>query len=94
MMVAQDGDSLAVEASLTDARLAAHTARAAVQSYVAVLLRTSAGAPLGTLCQFDMVPRPADRRDVDCLFAVRASIERALWAGPAAHADAGRPAAG
>lgn len=45
-----------IEDACSDARLAAHAARDAVRSYVAVLLRDREGSPWGTLCHFDFAP--------------------------------------
>ena len=48
-LTAEDGRHCEITHALQDARLTEHAAREAVQAYVAVLLKTPDGAPLGTL---------------------------------------------
>ena len=61
-----------------DDRLDGHAARDAVQSYLAVLLRNPDGSPLGTLCHFDVRPRPFDDAMFEILDAARADVEQAV----------------
>lgn len=63
-----------------DPRLATHTARDTVQAYVAVLLKTPEGAPLGTLCHYDLCPVTPPLGIFEDLDAVCPSVERTLWA--------------
>jgi hypothetical protein len=86
-MTARDGESCWIDSALTDVRLRTHTARAAVQSYIGVLLRLSSGAPLGTLCHFDVRPRRTEERTIRDLRAVRGCIERALEAALPVRSD-------
>lgn len=79
-MTAVDGDRCAIEDSNADHRLAEHAARMAVHSYGAVLLRNPDGTPLGTLCHFDIRPRPLDDSIFALLEAVRPDIEDAVLA--------------
>ncbi len=77
-LTAEDGDSCRIDSALIDSRLTTHAAREAVQSYIAVLLRSEDGAPFGTLCHFDVCSRRADERTIADLKLVRARVERAL----------------
>lgn len=79
-MTAEDGQVCRIDNALMDSRLTTHAARDAVQSYIAVLLRSAEGASLGTICHFDVCPRPADDRAIDELKSVRSCLERALLA--------------
>jgi hypothetical protein len=62
-----------------DSRLTGHAARAAVQAYVAVLLRAPDGSPLGTLCHYDLNPVTVPRGLFDVLETVGPVVERSLW---------------
>ena len=78
-LVAEDGRRCRIADSLSDVRLRSHAARETVQAYVAVLLQTPEGTPLGTLCHYDLqaVEPPADI--FDALERVAPLIERTLW---------------
>jgi len=66
--------------SATPGLVASSTARDPSEvTYVSVLLRSADGAPLGTLWLFDLVPRPLEASVLTNLYALRPSIERALW---------------
>ncbi len=78
-LVAEDGRRCEIADSLTDVRLRSHAAREAVQAYVAVLLKTPDGAPLGTLCHYDLQPVDPPADIFDALERVAPVIERALW---------------
>lgn len=78
-LVAEDGRRCAIVDSLTDARLRLHAAREAVQAYVAVLLKTPDGTPLGTLCHYDLQPVDPPADIFDALERVAPVVERALW---------------
>ncbi len=67
------------DASL-DPRLVGHVARDSVQSYCGVLLRSASGAPFGTLCHFDLVPRDVPVDDVALMEAVAPMLMAALEA--------------
>ena len=86
-MTAQDGESCWIDSALTDARLRTHNARTAVQSYIGVLLRSSSGAPLGTLCHFDVCPRRTEERTIRDLRSVRGCVERTLEASLRVRSD-------
>lgn len=58
-----------------DPRLITHAARESVQSYIGVLLRSPDGSPWGTLCHFDVLPRPLDAVALASLHAVRTAVE-------------------
>ena len=81
-LTAEDGESCRIEAALSDVRLATHAAREAVQSYIAVLLRSADGTPFGTLCHFDVHPQSPDARSIADLECARACVERALQMPP------------
>jgi hypothetical protein len=78
-LVAEDGRRCEIADSLTDVRLRSHAARGAVQAYVAVLLKTPDGAPLGTLCHYDLQPVEPPADIFDALERVAPVLERALW---------------
>ena len=79
-MTAEDGVRCEITDALADERLATHAARETVQAYIAVLLRTPAGEPLGTLCHYDLIPvTPPLGAFVD-LDVVCPIVERTLWA--------------
>jgi hypothetical protein len=78
-LVAEDGRRCEIVDSLTDVRLHSHAAREAVQAYVAVLLKTPDGAPLGTLCHYDLQPVEPPPDIFDALERVAPAIERTLW---------------
>ena len=78
-LVAEDGRRCGIANSLTDVRLRSHAAREAVQAYVAVLLKTPDGVPLGTLCHYDLQPVEPPADIFDALERVAPVVERALW---------------
>jgi len=78
-LVAEDGRRCEIADSLSDVRLRSHAAREAVQAYVAVLLKTPDGAPLGTLCHYDLQPIEPPADIFDALDRVAPVIERSLW---------------
>jgi hypothetical protein len=61
-----------------DARLTSHPARETTLAYCGVPLLDDTGTAVGTLCHFDLVPRPA--REVDVLEAAAPLLLRALRA--------------
>ena len=77
-ITAEDGDACRIDAALQDARLMAHAARTAVQSYVGVLLKSPDGTRLGTLCHFDVIPHAADEVALADLRQLRALVALAL----------------
>lgn len=78
-LVAEDGRRCEIANSLTDVRLRSHAAREAVQAYVAVLLKTPDGMPLGTLCHYDLQPVEPPADILDALERVAPVVERGLW---------------
>ncbi len=82
MMTAESGGECEIQHSLDDPRLTCHAARLTVQSYCAVLLRTSGGEPLGTLCHYDVQPRETRPGVFEGLRACRELVERTLWQRP------------
>lgn len=64
-----------------DPRLDGHAARHAVQSYIAVLLRDSAGRPWGTLCHFDFVPHRLDPAAISDLQSASGAIQQHAASG-------------
>jgi hypothetical protein len=78
-MTVEDGHYCEILDAPRDARLATHAAREAVQAYVAVLLKTPEGAPLGTLCHYDLRPVTPPLGIFEDLDAVCPSVERTLW---------------
>lgn len=77
-LTAADGYELQIANSLEDPRLTTHAARESVQSHVGVLLRTSDGRRMGTLCHFDFVPHPPNTDALAVLHAVRPFVEAHL----------------
>ena len=61
-----------------DHRLREHPARESVRSYCGVLLRAVNGAPFGTLCHFDTVPRDVPVQEVALMEAVAPLVMHAL----------------
>jgi hypothetical protein len=53
----------------SDARLDAHPARESTLAYCGVPLVGADGMPLGTLCHFDLVPRPVPHGEIPVLLA-------------------------
>lgn len=79
MMAAGDGSQCVIQNSLEDLRLTGHAARAKVQCYCAVLLRTPEGEELGTLCHYDVCAKDTAPTVLEGLHACRTSVERYLW---------------
>jgi hypothetical protein len=79
-LAAEDGRRCEISNSLADVRLGSHAAREAVQAYVAVLLKTPGGTPLGTLCHYDLKPVVPPDGIFNALERVAPAIERSLWA--------------
>lgn len=64
-----------------DARLGDHPARDSVLSYCGVPLLDESGAAVGTLCHFDLAPRPIPTREIAVLSAAAPRILDALRRG-------------
>lgn len=79
-MAAEDGVRCEIADALADERLTTHAAREAVQAYIAVLLKTPRGEPLGTLCHFDLHPVTPPLGAFEDLDVVCPIVERTLWA--------------
>jgi CheY-like chemotaxis protein len=60
----------------SDERLTHHLARENVQSYCGALLRNADGTPFGSLCHFDVVPRPVPPDEIAVLAGVAPWIAR------------------
>lgn len=60
--------------SLEDRRLSSHEARHAVQAYWGVPLMTPEGEILGTLCQYDDVPRDPSQVDLELMVEVASTL--------------------
>lgn len=80
-LTSADGDRCEIVESQADGRLGGHAAREAVQSYVALLLRNADGTHYGTLCHYDVVPRPTPEDAFGNLRNVRPLVEQALTSG-------------
>jgi hypothetical protein len=79
-LAAEDGARCEINDAPNDDRLTTHAARQNVQAYVAVLLKTPDGMPLGTLCHYDLGPVTAPPGIFQDLEGVSGAVERALWA--------------
>jgi hypothetical protein len=77
-LTAQGGLHCEIVNALQDGRLTDHAAREAVQAYVAVLLKTPDGAPLGTLCHYDLHPVTPPLGVFEDLDAICPAVECAL----------------
>jgi hypothetical protein len=80
------GGRVIIEDATCDPRLGAHAARDEVRSYIAVLLRDTAGRQWGTFCHFDFAPHALDGAALDRLDILRPLVEemfvrdkRAIW---------------
>lgn len=62
--------------SLQDPRLATHVARQTVQAYWGLPVMTPEGDVLGTLCQYDHVPRDPSRVDLELMIEVACALEQ------------------
>ncbi len=67
--------------AMADPRLEDHPARGSVRAYTGVLLEDAESEAFGTLCHFDVVPRPAPREDVGLMQAVAHAIRGEIAAG-------------
>ena len=76
-----------IEDATKDDRLEGHAARSAVRSYVAVLLRDSAGTPWGTLCHFDFEAGKPGLDTIETLETFRPLVEEMLVRDSRAHWD-------
>ena len=73
------------EDSMMDARLPAHSARAAVRSYVGAPIRLSGGGIWGVLAHFDKKPRQIPEGEAELLLQVASLVSHELFAkSPAA----------
>ena len=72
-----------------DERLLEHPARENILSYCGVLLRAYDGSPFGTLCHFDITPRPILQGEIQLLEAVAPLLVRRLLGERAATATTG-----
>ena len=79
-MTAEEGVRCEITDALADERLTTHAAREAVQAYIAVLLKTPPGEPLGTLCHYDLNPVTPPLGAFEDLDVVCPIVERTLWA--------------
>ncbi len=68
----------------TDERTSAHPARESVISYCGALL-SDADGPFGTLCNFDLIPRPTTPSEILVLQAAAPVIMEAVIAAGAAN---------
>jgi GAF domain-containing protein len=71
----------ATDDAAADARLAGHPALETVVSYCGALVRDARGAAVGTLCHFDVVPRPVPAAEVPVMEAVAALLGAAVERG-------------
>lgn len=62
--------------SLADPRLAAHAARETVRSYWGLPVMTPEGEVLGTLCQYDVVPRDPSQVNLELMVEVASTLEQ------------------
>lgn len=83
-IVGETERAFAMSDSHTEPRVAAHPARTSVVSYCGALVRDAGGRAVGTLCHFDVVPRPVPAEEIPVLEAVAP-----LLAGVAAGMPAG-----
>jgi hypothetical protein len=79
-LTAESGSRCEILSALDDPRLTTHAARAAVQAYVAVLLKSPDGSAMGTLCHYDLHPVTPPLGVFEDLDAVCPAVERTLWA--------------
>lgn len=66
--------------STRDERVAEHPARESTQAYCGVPLRDEHGQSFGTLCHFDLEPRPVTEEAVELLSQVSDDVARLLLA--------------
>lgn len=62
--------------SLEDSRLTLHAARESVQAYWGLPVITPEGEILGTLCQYDVVPRDVGQIDLALMVEVASTLEQ------------------
>lgn len=77
-LVAASGEPFATADSRADPRLREHPARDSTLAYSGVPLRDETGATWGTLCHFDILPRPVPEEEIAVLEAVAPRILSAL----------------
>ena len=77
-ITAAKGAAFCTMDAASDQRVEGHPARETTRSYCGVPLRLEDGEPFGTLCHFDVVPRPADEDDVRLLARVAPFFARHL----------------
>lgn len=68
--VRENGAPFKTPNALVDERLTAHPARAAVLAYCGVPVMDAAGAIVGTLCYYDVVPRDAEQIDIPAMLSI------------------------
>jgi hypothetical protein len=73
--------------ALEDPRLTLHPARRAVQAYWGVPVMTPEGHILGTLCQYDDVPRDPSQVDFELMIEVASTLEQKGLVPPYPTAD-------
>jgi len=69
-IVGETGRTFAMSDSHAEPRVVGHPARTAVVSYCGALVRDAEGRAVGTLCHFDVVPRPVPAAEILVLEAV------------------------
>ena len=75
--IAVDNKALFATANaLEDPRLVSHVARETVQSYWGVPVMTPEGEILGTLCQYDNVPRDPSQVNLELMIEVACALEQ------------------
>ncbi len=62
--------------SMHDPRLTTHPARESVQAYWGLPVITPEGQILGTLCQYDVVPRDPSQIDLELMVEVASTLEQ------------------
>ncbi len=88
-VVGETGAPFATADARTDPRLAAHPARESTLAYCGAPLRADPeAAPFGTLCHFDVVPRPVPAEEGPVLTAVAERIAGLLAGQPTASQPA------
>jgi len=68
----------AVADAVQDPTLSAHPTRAATRSYCGVPLRDGSGRVIGTLCHFDLGPRPVPEAEIPVMETAAALLYAAL----------------
>ena len=75
-MAVENKSFFATANSLEDPRLASHVARQTVQAYWGLPLMTPEGEILGTLCQYDDVPRDPSQVNLELMIEVACALEQ------------------